>query len=76
MTKEELLARKFHDIYERLAPSFGYATCEETQQFKLDTPNGRLMIAVCKEILTDESFSFNPTEEDEFKELDKLLKVD
>ena len=45
------LARKFHDTYERLAPSFGYATREETRFFDPHSPNGRLMIAVCEELL-------------------------
>lgn len=46
----EALARKFHDTYERLAPSFGYETRQETRQFDPTTPNGRLMIAVCAEL--------------------------
>lgn len=45
------LAKLFHETYERLAPSFGYQTRPETRQFKPDSPNGRLMIAVCEEIL-------------------------
>jgi len=50
LTAEEL-ARKFHDTYERRAPEFGYETRTETRQFEVDTPNGRLMIAVCDEVL-------------------------
>ena len=46
----EGLARRFHEIYERLAPSFGYETRKETREFDPTTPNGRLMIAVCSEI--------------------------
>ena len=46
------LAQQFHETYERLAPQFGYETKEETRQFQEDTPNGRLMIAVCQEILS------------------------
>lgn len=45
------LAILFHDTYERLAPDFGYETREETREFDEETPNGRLMIAVCGEIL-------------------------
>ena len=45
------LAKQFHDIYERLAPQHGYVTRTETRQFDPDSPNGRLMIAVCKTIL-------------------------
>ncbi len=50
ITKEEL-AIQFHNIYERLAPYFGYETRKETKQFNPETPNGKLMIAVCDEIL-------------------------
>lgn len=49
MSAEEL-ARQFHEIYERLAPFFGYETRTETRAFDPTTPNGRLMIAVCGEI--------------------------
>lgn len=45
------VARLFHETYERLAPDFGYATRPETRQFDPETPNGRLMIAVCGRIL-------------------------
>jgi hypothetical protein len=45
------LARQFHNIYERLAPSFGYETCPETRDFNPDSPNGRLMVAICTEII-------------------------
>lgn len=48
---DEQLARKFHEIYERLAPSFGYETRKETRQFDPNTPNGKLMVAVCGELL-------------------------
>jgi hypothetical protein len=40
------LARKFHDEYERLAPTFGYETREETREFDPDSQNGQLMVAV------------------------------
>ena len=48
----ELLARKFHETYERLAPSFGYDTRPESRRFESDTPNGKLMIAVCAALLS------------------------
>jgi hypothetical protein len=44
------LATRFHETYERLAPSFGYETREDTKAFDPKTPNGRLMIAVCAEL--------------------------
>ena len=46
------LAILFHNTYEKLAPSFGYETRTETKIFNPDSPNGKLMIAVCKEILS------------------------
>jgi len=50
VTKLEL-AVLFHDTYERLAPGFGYETREETRTFSPNSKNGKLMIAVCGEIL-------------------------
>lgn len=44
------LARRFHDTYERLAPSFGYETRPDTKTFDPESPNGRLMTAVCGEV--------------------------
>ena len=49
----QYLAVFFHLTYERLAPSFGYTTREETRVLDLTSPNGQLMIAVCQEILAD-----------------------
>ena len=49
--KPSVLARMFHDEYERLAPRFGYKTREETRVFDMNTPNGELMCAVAKCIL-------------------------
>jgi hypothetical protein len=51
-TLEEVeLAILFHNTYERLAPSFGYETRLDTKSFETNTPNGMLMISVCKEII-------------------------
>lgn len=44
------LAVLFHDTYERLAPQYGYETRQETRLFNAATPNGKLMIAVCREL--------------------------
>ena len=44
-------AEKFHDTYERLAPSFGYETRKDTKRFDPESSNGKLMVAVCQEIL-------------------------
>ncbi len=43
-------AKEFHDIYEKLAPQFGYETRPDTKQFNPESPNGQLMIAVMKEM--------------------------
>jgi hypothetical protein len=47
----EKLALEFHDLYEALAPTYGYETRKETRRFDPYTPNGRLMIAVCRALL-------------------------
>tara|TARA_R110000737_G_scaffold349446_2_gene385682 strand:- start:294 stop:485 length:192 start_codon:yes stop_codon:yes gene_type:complete len=46
------LAILFHDLYEKHAHEFGYETKDETKIFKAHTPNGKLMIKVCREIQT------------------------
>jgi len=51
----ENMAIKFHEAYERLAPSFGYETRTDTRAFCAESANGKLMIAVCAEILGDQS---------------------
>lgn len=50
MTPEQL-AIFFHETYERLAPSYGYETRKDTRAFDSESANGRLMIAVCGEVL-------------------------
>lgn len=45
------LAKLFHDVYEKLAPSYGYETREDTKEFNESSKNGQLMIATCREIL-------------------------
>jgi len=45
------MARAFHAAYERLAPQFGYETRQETRDFDRSTPNGQLMVAVCREVV-------------------------
>jgi hypothetical protein len=49
----ELIARRFHDTYERLAPSFGYETRADTKAFDPTSPNGKLMTAVCGEVAAE-----------------------
>jgi len=49
----ERLARRFHETYERLAPSFGYETRKASAVPWDQVPenNRKLMTAVCAEIL-------------------------
>lgn len=47
------LAIKFHETYERLAPSFGYETRVDTKVFDPESKNGRLMVAVCHELIEE-----------------------
>jgi hypothetical protein len=49
----ETTARRFHEAYERLAPSFGYETRRESAVPWEDVPeaNRRLMIAVASEVM-------------------------
>ena len=45
------LAIRFHETYERLAPNYGYETRLDTRAFDPTSKNGKLMVAVCAEIL-------------------------
>ena len=47
----EQVARDFHECYEAFAGAYGYKTREDTKEFDPASPNGRLMIAVCKEVV-------------------------
>lgn len=51
LPSDEEIAILFHNKYEELAPKFGYETRMETKEFKKNSNNGKLMIAVCREIL-------------------------
>lgn len=54
MTPEQL-AQKFHEAYERLAPSHGYETRKESAKPWAEVPpnNKSLMTAVCAEMLAE-----------------------
>lgn len=51
MTPEQI-AQQFHEVYERLAPNFGYQTREASAKPWADVPdrNKQLMIAVAAEV--------------------------
>lgn len=44
-------AKRLHDIYEELAPNFGYVTRLGTREFDPESPNGQLMIATVEKFL-------------------------
>lgn len=50
----EMLAKLFHDTYERLAPQFGYETRKESAKPWAEVPenNRNLMTAVCAEVMS------------------------
>lgn len=54
-TDPVLLARRFHEVYEELAPVFGYETRAESAVPWDDVPraNRQLMIAVCAVLLRE-----------------------
>ena len=64
------LPRKFHEAYERLAPTFGYETREDTKEFDADSPNGKLMGAVVNEVMTK---ALEDTREEAVREFAKFL---
>ena len=47
------LARKFHRLYEELAPEFGHHTNPDTREFNPRSANGQLMVEVCARILAN-----------------------
>lgn len=47
------VAKAFHEAYERLAPLNGYETRKETRRFDPGTANGKTMLAVCTELLSE-----------------------
>ena len=53
MKNAKELAKKFHNIYEELAPEFGYETRKGTREFSEHTSNGQLMIATCERLLDE-----------------------
>ena len=68
------IARKFHKVYEKLAPEFGYTTRPETREFDENSSNGKLMIAVCKEVVLEELDKAR--EEGKLEVLEELLEWD
>lgn len=48
------LATLFHVIYERKSAEFNYITRTDTRIFDPESSNGKLMIATCEEILSED----------------------
>lgn len=46
-------AKRFHDLYEGLAPKYGYKTREDTKEFDPESPNGKLMIEVVNTLIAE-----------------------
>ena len=67
------LAQLFHETYERLAPAFGYNTRFNTRVFEPVSRNGKLMIAVCTEILEKLQTGTMADLNDTIQEQDKRL---
>jgi hypothetical protein len=57
MSESELLAKQFHDTYERLAPAFGYKTREASAKpwDAVPSQNKGLMIAVASELISQDN---------------------
>lgn len=55
MTQEETIARRFHEVYEQLAPLFSYETRKESAVPWADVPerNKLLMVAAVKQLLRE-----------------------
>jgi hypothetical protein len=53
-TNAEPIARRFHETYERLAPSFGYETRPESTVPWEYMPEHALLVAVVTELLSDD----------------------
>ncbi len=67
--KDWYLAEKFHNLYEKYAPEFGYETREDTKLFDPKSKNGQLMTKVCNEILKEERYKgYEEGRDDGFKE--------
>lgn len=53
--RAEVLAKRFHELYEGFAPAYGYETRNESRKPWSGVPanNRRLMVAVCAQLLTE-----------------------
>lgn len=56
-SQAERLAKRFHELYETLAPQFGYETrkASAVEWEQVPENNRRLMIEVCKRILIEKA---------------------
>jgi NTP pyrophosphatase (non-canonical NTP hydrolase) len=72
----ERIARSFHEVYERLAPDFGYETRRESAKPWKDVPepNRKLMTAVVQDLLDAGVIRFNRTDEPSTRHRGNLQK--
>jgi hypothetical protein len=66
------LAIFLHYTYEQLAPSFGYETREATRTWDGDSPNGKLMIAVCEKLIARWRVDLPPPPPEQFQFMGSL----
>lgn len=73
MKKEnwEETTQRFHDLYEKYAPEFGYTTREDTKQLDFNSNNGKLMLKVVSEVITQE---IAKTKEDIVEKAEELIR--
>ncbi|GAI79952.1 unnamed protein product [marine sediment metagenome] len=53
LADNDRIAREFHDMYEWLAPNYGYNTRHETREYDSLSPNGRLMLETCDKVVCE-----------------------
>jgi len=62
--KPEVLAAMFHNLYESLAPKFGYESRFKNVEFDdLPENNRKLMIAVCRVIMDNVNMEYKSVNE-------------
>ena len=68
------LAREFHNLYEEIAPQFGYITRDDTKEFDPESPNGRTMAYVCYGIVKESESKLRKSLEEEIRGIPDIIK--